>query len=162
MKKQTVIITALTLALLSVLACRIEFQDATPTPQPTYTPQPTATLAPPPTATSQPVNIPAGWQSYQNSTYGFSISFPAEYQALDDAENLYGWPNGALLLYNAGQSYDIAIQVWQQEQDAYTNYPNAGNFLKVYSCGNHFISIFDITQEPENAAVINTFIACQD
>jgi len=162
MKKNAATITCLAILLLILLACRIEFQDATPTPQPTPSLQPTATLAPPPTATSQSANIPAGWLTYQDSTVGFSISYPTDYNPLNDAKNLYGWPNGALLLYNGGQSYDIAIEVWQQEQEAYTKYSVDGDFLKVFSCGDRFISIFDITHEPENAAVIETFVACQN
>lgn len=139
--------------LLTVIACQISAETGSPTatPEPTSTPQPTLT------AMVEPPVIPDGWLTYQNMQYGFEISYPPSYQALDDADNLYGWPNGIVLLYNGGQSYDIAIQYWNNEQEMNNNYPNTGGFLTSVPVGNQIISIFNITRESENPAVAATF-----
>src|SRR4030042_2813697 len=60
---------------------------------------------------SQTTDVKPGWLTYANSQYGFSISYPEDYKALSDQNNLYGWPNGLVLFYKGGQSYDIAVEV---------------------------------------------------
>ncbi len=155
------------LMLLAVIACQISIDSGNPTsppaatdtlsPEPIATQEATLTTQPTPTSESSQIEIPAGWSTYRNSEYGFEISYPSDYQALDDAENLYGWPNGIVLLYNGGQSYDIAIQVWDSQAEPLANYPNAGENLWIFPVGDKFISVFDVTMEPENAAVIATF-----
>ena len=78
-------------------------------PAPTTVPmQPTDTQPVPSAPAVMPKALPLGWAIYRNEVEGFEISYPASYLALGDAENLYGWANGLLLLYNSGQSYDIA------------------------------------------------------
>jgi len=100
-----------------------------------------------------------GWLRYENSEYGFAISFPETYQALDDEENLYGWPNGVVLIYNGGQAYDIAIEAWDSEGEYLAMYPadNPNYDYQVEQIGDKYLTILDATKEEGNAEVIATF-----
>lgn len=153
MKRKIHLIGSTAVILFIIIACQVSIETGSPT----STPEPTPTPQPAPTVTIETPTIPDGWLTYQNTQYGFEISYPPSYQALDDANNLYGWPNGIVLLYNGGQSYDIAIQAWNNEQEMNNNYPNAGSFITGVPIGDKVISIFNVTQESENPAIIATF-----
>lgn len=136
---------------------RIDFTSAPPTQSALPTPlQPTDTL-PIPTAAPAGPSIPAGWSTYRNEAAGFEISYPNSYSALDDANSLYGWTNGVVLLYNSGQSYDIAVQLWDSQQDYENALGGQMNNIVIHQAGSRFFTIMDVTQEPENAAIIATF-----
>jgi hypothetical protein len=154
MYKKKYVLISVSIILTIVIACQASFQtkSATSTPEPTATP-----ILPQPTATEEQPTAPAGWLTYQNLNIGFEISYPPNYEALDDEDSLYGWPNGLLLLYKGGQSYDIAIQIWDSQQDLDANYPVEGDRITTVQSGNKIISIFDVTEDSENAAVIATF-----
>lgn len=126
---------------------------------PTSTPATQPVVEPQPTGSMEETVVPAGWQTYTNSEYGFQISYPDDYQALDDAENLYGWPNGVVLLYKGGQAYDIAVEVWDDESEYQAKYGPRIDDLVVKEVGGKHITILDNTQEPDNAPVIGTFRA---
>lgn len=120
-------------------------------------PSPTPTLI----ASSPPIPTPTvkpGWKVYKSEKYGFEISYPNTYQALDDKNNLYGWPKGVVLLYNGGQAYDIAIEAWDNPSEYQSKYPSEAN-LTVRKIGGKYITILDSTQEEGNAEVISTFKA---
>ena len=136
-------------------ACQFSIDMGNPAAEPTNPPTPTNTPMPAPPDNPQPA-VPDGWLTYQNTQYGFEISYPPEFQVLDDQDSLYGWPNAVVLLYNGGQSYDIAIQVWDSPADLDANYPNEAR-IQTVNVNGKIISLFDITQQPENAAVIATF-----
>lgn len=128
----------------------------------TPTSQPIATLAPAtsvptltPTAKTAGPTVPAGWQTYTNTQYGFTISFPANFKALTDKESLYGWPNAIALIYGGGQAYDITIEVWTTEAEYKTKYP--GETLAVYQLNGKFLTIADQTKSAINTAIIATF-----
>ncbi|MFH1561563.1 MAG: hypothetical protein ABID04_03230 [Patescibacteria group bacterium] len=116
-----------------------------PTIEPSNQPEPTETEA---------STLPQGWTTYENSEYGFEISFPDSYKALDDSNNLYGWPNGIVLLYQGGQSYDIAIEIWDSPTEYQTKYPMEN--LKVEKIGDQYLTVADITKQPKNADIIDT------
>jgi hypothetical protein len=127
-----------------------------PTASPIETLTPATSVATPtPTATSMGSAIPSGWQTYTNTQYGFTISFPANFKALTDKENLYGWPNAIALIYGGGQAYDIAIEVWTTEAEYKAKYP--GETLAVYQVNGKFLTIADQTKSTENSAIIDTF-----
>jgi hypothetical protein len=127
-----------------------------PTPVETIAPV-TATIAPTPTTvpTSTPPAVPSGWQTYTNSQYGFSISFPPDYKALTDKDNLYGWPKAAVLIYTGGQAYDVVIEVWNTEGEYKAAHP--GENLTVYEIDGKFVTALDQTKNAETESVINTF-----
>jgi hypothetical protein len=153
MGKQTYLVVFLTI-LVSV-ACQVSFDMGNTGSEATGLPASTNTPMPAPTETQGP-SAPAGWLTYQNPQYGFEISYPPEYQVLEDQDSLSGWPNAVVLLYNGGQSYDIAIQVWDNQADLDANFPNEAR-IKTVSANGKIISLFDVTQEPDNAAMIATF-----
>lgn len=120
-----------------------------PPPEPPIKPTITESLSPP--------AVSSGWQTYQNQKYGFAISYPEDYQALDDQENLYGYPQGVVLLYQGGQAYDIIIEVWDNQSDYEGKYASRIADLTVKKIGQKFLTLLDNTQETENNAVIATF-----
>lgn len=122
--------------------------DATVVPIVAETPVPT--VAPVPTKV-----VPSGWQTYTNSQYGFTISYPSDYKVLTDKENLYGWPDAIALLYAGGQAYDIAIEVWDSENEYKTKYPTEN--LKVYPTGGKFITVADQTKNAETQEIVESF-----
>jgi len=129
-------------------------QQISPTTIPSPTPIPTQPL---PTNTVSVTTAPSDWLTYKNSTYGFEIMYPKTYQALDDKNNLYGWPNGIVLFYNSGQSYDIVIQVWDTKQEYEKAYPQGSYDLTVKQINNKFLTIVNLTKEPQNSEIIATF-----
>ncbi|MFC1727607.1 hypothetical protein ACFL0Y_03740 [Patescibacteria group bacterium] len=122
-----------------------------PLPTPTSSSELTSTQTPPEST------IPTSWQTYTNSEHGFEISFPENYQALDDSENLYGWPNGVVLIYGGGQSYDLPIEVWDTTAEYETKYQNQMSSLTVKEVGNKFITLLNQNNIPEVDQIIATF-----
>ena len=110
-----------------------------------------------PTPTQAPTALPAGWALYRNEAEGFEIAYPASYAALDDANNLSGWQKGVLLLYNQGQSYDIAVQVWKSQAEMNSALGADLSRVTIFPTDARIITVMDITQEPDNAGVIATF-----
>lgn len=124
------------------------------------TQMPQKVLTPSPIASNIPSPIPDGWQTYTNDEYGFSISFPANYKALTDANNLYGWPNAVVLIYGGGQSYDLPIEVWDTESEYLAKYPNQSN-LVVKKVGAKYITLMNVNLEAEVDEIISTFKTIQ-
>lgn len=109
------------------------------------------------TPTSSPnVIIPTGWKTYKNTQYGFEISYPSNYQVLTDANSLYGWPKAVALIYDGGQSYDLAIEYWNTEAECMTKYKNQNN-LTIKKIGNYYISLVNTNFEAEVDKMIQTF-----
>ena len=101
-------------------------------------------------------NVPADWLTYKNEKYGFEISYPENYKALDDEENLYGWPNALVLIYGGGQSYDLPIEVWNSTSEYKSKYPNADNLI-VEKVGDKYITLMNMNYEEEVDKIIETF-----
>jgi len=105
------------------------------------------------TATS----TPSALLNYQNNTYGFSLSYPDKYKALDSQDDLYGYPHGIVLLYTGGQAYDIIVEIWNTKAEYETEYgPRVGE-LTVLEKDGKFITLLNNTKLPENQAVIASF-----
>lgn len=103
------------------------------------------------------ITLPPGWQTYTNSQYGFTISHPSDYKVLTDKDSLYGWPNAVVLLYAGGQSYDVAIEVWDKEEEYKEKYP--GQTLPAYKIDGKIITISDQTKNAETSQIVESFIA---
>lgn len=114
---------------------------AEPTPTPITTPTPT----PDPTA---------GWEKYTNEQYGFELRYPSAYKQTEDK---YGWPKSILLLYKGGQSYDLAVEIWNSELEYQTKYKTQLDTLIVKQNLDKFITLLNQNKDPEVDQIISTF-----
>jgi hypothetical protein len=137
---------------LSLDSLGLSFNKQSPIPQATSEPTTTPALSSEPSS-----DIPTGWSTYVNPQYNFEISHPSTYQALDSANDLYGWPDAIVLFYKGGQSYDIVIEVWDTEAEYQNKYSNLDFTVEVKTVGDKFLTITDMTNEPESAQIISTF-----
>lgn len=139
---------------ISLLNTKTTTALTTPSPTPTVTK--TVTINPTVTIAKKVSNVPEGWQTYTNTKYGFSISYPPNYKALTSKDDLYGWDKAVVLFYGGGQSYDVAVEVWDSEAGYKEKYP--GIEMAVYLTKGKVITLYDETKEPENKTIINSFV----
>jgi len=130
----------------------------------TVTIQPAATAAEPTMAavpTHQFPPAPDGWLTYINDSYGFYFHYPSQFEVLTDADSLNGWEKAVLLLYTGGQSYDVAVQVWDSLEEMEAFYGGEEERLHVYPLGAQILSVMSITNEAESDAIIESFTIYQ-
>lgn len=96
------------------------------------------------------------WKTYTNEGYGFLLKYPPKYQALTDSENLYGWKNGVVLFYDGGQSYDLAIQVWNSSDEYKEEYKDTSNITE-YEVNGKIFTLLNANNNPEVDEMISTF-----
>jgi len=117
-------------------------------------PSPTETIAP----TTEPTSsLPDGWQIYTNEQYSFEISYPEKYKVLTDKESMYGWPKAVALIYGGGQSYDLAIEVWNSETEYQKKYDSTYKNVTVKKIGNFYITLINTNYDSKVDEIIKTF-----
>lgn len=100
---------------------------------------------------------PQSWKVYKNEQYGFEFSYPETYKVLTDKENLYGWPKAILLLYKGGQSYDLAVEIWNTEAEYKEKYADASILTVFKTKDGKFITLLNQNKTPEVSQIITTF-----
>jgi len=101
--------------------------------------------------------LPTGWPIYENIEYKFQISYPEQFNALDNADSLYGWENGIVLFYDGGQAFNIVIQWWNSEEEIESKFPGMMEQVVTYKVYDKFLTIFNITGEPQFEEIVNSF-----
>lgn len=94
-------------------------------------------------------------QTYTNTKYGFTISYPPKYKALTSKDDLYGWDKAVVLFYSGGQAYDVAVEVWNSEAEYKEKYVDVA--LTVFPVNGKFVTLYDQSLETENKTLINSF-----
>ncbi|MFC1622235.1 hypothetical protein ACFL13_02565 [Patescibacteria group bacterium] len=94
--------------------------------------------------------------SYVNEEIGFGISFPEDCEALDDETNLYGWSNGVVLIYCGGQAYDVAVEVWDTEDEYEAKYLDGVDIVEELSDG-RYLTVVDMTKSDVTADILSSF-----
>jgi len=118
--------------------------------------QPTPVIEP----TEIPTNTPdpyQDWETYTNQEYGFQISYPNNYQALDDENNLYGWPDAIVLLYKGGQAYDLPVEIWDTEAEYQQKYGSRLDEIVVKEVNGKYITFLDNTTDDNFDKIVNSF-----
>ena len=119
---------------------------------------PTAIATATPIQTSSPTpTLKPGWKKYTDDKYGFEFSYPEKYKVLTDSTNLYGWPKAILLLYKGGQSYDMAVEIWNSEAEYKQKYNSEINDLTVFQKDGKFITLLNTNKDSEVAEIILSF-----
>lgn len=138
---------------------KLEKNDVIPTEVASASPSPKIiAIATPQPTTTPDSSIPSGWLTYKNEKYGFQISYPTDYKALTDSNNLYGWPKAVVLIYSGGQSYDLPIEVWSTKAEYEAKYKNQSN-ITVKEVNGKFITLVNANSETEVDNIISTFKA---
>ncbi len=127
-------------------------QKVTETISPTILPTKTIIQTATPT-----LNLSNGWQTYTNKQYSFEISYPEKYKVLTDKESMYGWPKAVALIYGGGQSYDLAIEVWNNESEYQKKYDSTYKNVTVKKIGNFYITLINTNYDSKVDEIIKTF-----
>lgn len=149
----TVLVLIIAVAIIGFLIyqnMQLRKQTATPTATPISTAVSIPTPVPTPT-------LKPGWKLYQNEQYKFEFSHPSAYKVLTDKENLYGWPKAILLLYKGGQSYDVAVEIWNTEAEYTAKYTDTSTFSVFKTKDGKFITLANLNKDPEVSEIIATF-----
>lgn len=107
------------------------------------------------------VGVPEDWLEYMDNTYGFEFAYPPEYEVLTDEEDLYGWENGVALLYGGGQAYDLAVQVWESEEELNSSFETSAYEPQTVEVGGRLFTLTNLNDNEELEAVADTFAAVE-
>lgn len=94
--------------------------------------------------------------TYTNEKYGFELTYDAPYKVLVDKDNLYGYPNGVILIYKGGQAYDIVVEAWDTKAAYEKQYSSQMAKVTVLENKGKFITFFDNTESDGNNKIIES------
>ncbi len=132
--------------------------EVEPTSEPAEQPADTDTPSIPPSPTVNPF---PDWLTYTSQEYNFQFSHPPEFEALDDENNLYGWPNGVVLLHQGGQAYDIPVEVWDTQAEYQQKYATRMSEITVKQAGGKYITFLNNTGVDSFDEITSTFTEIQ-
>ena len=101
--------------------------------------------------------LKVGFKKYTNEKYSFGFIYPETYKILTDSNSLYGWPKAILLLYKGGQSYDMAVELWDSEAEYKQKYASQIDNITIFKNEDILITALNTNKEPEIAEIISTF-----
>jgi hypothetical protein len=157
-KNSLVLIMSILLIVAVAIAGLFYFQIQKLSKQLTENKSTVATSTPTPIQTSSPVpTLKPGWRKYINEKYNFEFTYPEKYKVLTDSTNLYGWPKAILLLYKGGQSYDMAVEVWDSEAEYKQKYNSQTYDFSVFKTNSKFITLLNTNKDAEVTEVISSF-----
>ena len=115
----------------------LAFNSRSPLPGSTNAPAATVTGAPTAAAPTLPPGIP-GWTAYTSPVYGFTISYPSDWPAIEPASQR--WPAGRDLPDSvpyadsfANPTLDIALWVWEMAAPAGVNVGSTAGMSEAFS-----------------------------
>lgn len=162
-KNSLVLIMSILLIIAVAIAGLFYFQIQKLSKQLTENKPPVATSTPTPTQTPLPVpTLKPGWKKYINEKYSFEFTYPEKYKVLTNSTDLYGWPKAILLLYKGGQSYDMAVEIWDSEAEYKQKYNSQTYDFSVFKSDSKFITLLNTNKDTEVTEVISSFKFIED
>jgi hypothetical protein len=86
---------------------------------------------------------------------GFSVRYPANFKPVTNE----AWENASIILYSGGQSYDLVIQVWDNEEEYKNYYGNSAVLqnMTVHKVGSKYVTLLNQNNTEEVAKIIESF-----
>ncbi|MFC1622234.1 hypothetical protein ACFL13_02560 [Patescibacteria group bacterium] len=94
---------------------------------------------------------------YKDDELNFDILFPAGCGVSNEELDTYGWPNGVVLIYCGGETYDVAVEVWDTEEEFRDKYPDEENLVVEMLEDGRYLTVVDIANEQYSANILKTF-----
>lgn len=108
---------------------------------------------------AQPTSPPSNLKTHSDPAYKFVLKYSDTYKATSDK---YGWPKAIFILYKDGQSYDLVVEVWDDEAGYKAKYNNQLDTITVKQMTNgKFLTLLNMNKDPEVDQIISTFKALE-
>jgi len=101
-------------------------------------------------------NPTAELNHYQNTTYGFQLSLPENFEVITESEYLLDYPNSITLVYSGGQTHDVIIDLWENESDYMSYYSSRLSDVTVLQSAGKYITFLDNNLGEQNKQIISS------